>query len=553
MPGHIFPIGYGVRGENMSEIPTHEAQTQLGLLRTALGKGKDKRVRRILKSMHPAKIASLLEALSGEERLATWQQVDPGAEQKVLSHLNEELRAVLLQEAAEAGKDGEPVDETTQLQRLWDALKGDRRKQVRRILEGTHPARTAGLLESLPTPMRLQAWEAVDNDVAGQVLVHLHGEARAGLVVATEMEELVDIVQGMDLDDLTDLMQDLPLATSRALLQSLDRRKGERLRAMLSYPEDSAGGLMNTDHITVRRNVSLGTVLRYLRALGDLPDHTDKFMVVDRQERYLGILRLRRLVTGRPELLVSEAMESDFPPIPASVADEEVARRFSDQDLVSSPVVNDEGRLVGRITVDDVVDVIRGESEQTLMNLAGMDEDEDMFAPVLLSARRRALWLGINLVTAFIAAWVIGLFEGTLEKIVALAVLMPIVASMGGIAGSQTLTVMIRGLALGQVERRNARILMAKEIGVGLLNGLLWAIVVAGLAVVWFGSVGIGGTIAAAMVINLFCAAIAGVIIPLALRRMGIDPALAGSVVLTTVTDVVGFLAFLGLATLLLL
>jgi magnesium transporter len=215
--------------------------------------------------------------------------------------------------------------------------------------------------------------------------------------------------------------------------------------------------------------------------------------------------------------------------------------------------VNDEGRLVGRITVDDVVDVIRGESEQTLMNLAGMDEDEDMFAPVLLSARRRALWLGINLVTAFIAAWVIGLFEGTLEKIVALAVLMPIVASMGGIAGSQTLTVMIRGLALGQVERRNARILMAKEIGVGLLNGLLWAIVVAGLAVVWFGSVGIGGTIAAAMVINLFCAAIAGVIIPLALRRMGIDPALAGSVVLTTVTDVVGFLAFLGLATLLLL
>jgi magnesium transporter len=537
----------------MSEIPTQEAQTQLGLLRTALAKGKDKRVRRILKSMHPAKVASLLEALSAEERLATWEQVDPEAEQEVLSHLNEELRTAFLREAAEEGENGEPVDQATQLQRLWDALNRDKRKRVRRILEGTHPAKTAGLLESLPTPMRLQAWEAVDNDVAGQVLVHLHGEARAGLVVATEMEELTDIIQDMDLDDLTDLMQDLPQATARALLQSLDRRKGERLRAMLSYPEDTAGGLMNTDHITVRRNVSLRTVLRYLRALGDLPDHTDKFMVVDRQERYLGILRLRRLVTGRPELSVSAAMESDFQPIPANVGDEEVARRFSEQDLVSAPVVDDEGRLVGRITVDDVVDVIRGESEQTLMNLAGMDEDEDMFAPVLLSARRRALWLGINLVTAFIAAWVIGLFEGTLEKIVALAVLMPIVASMGGIAGSQTLTLMIRGLALGQVERRNARILMAKEIGVGLLNGLLWAIVVAALAVIWFGSVGIGGTIAAAIVINLFCAALAGVIIPLALHRMGIDPALAGGVVLTTVTDVVGFLAFLGLATILLL
>jgi len=307
---------------------------------------------------------------------------------------------------------------------------------------------------------------------------------------------------------------------------------------------------MNTDHITVRRNVSLRTVLRYLRALGELPDYTDKFMVVDRRERYLGILRLRRLVTGRPELSVSEAMESDFQPIPASVADEEVARRFSDQDLISAPVVDDEGRLVGRITVDDVVDVIREESEQTLMNLAGMDEDEDMFAPVLVSSRRRALWLGINLVTALLASWVIGLFEDTIQRVVALAVLMPIVASMGGIAGSQTLTLAIRGIALGQLSQQNARWLVLKELAVGAINGVLWAVVVGGVAWLWFASTTIGLLIATALIINLVCAALSGALLPLSLERLGIDPALAGSVLLTTVTDVVGFMAFLGLATL---
>jgi magnesium transporter len=246
-------------------------------------------------------------------------------------------------------------------------------------------------------------------------------------------------------------------------------------------------------------------------------------------------------------------MDTDFEPIPGLTPSHEVARRFEDQDLISAPVVNEEGRLLGRITVDDVMDVIREESERSLMGMAGLDEEADMFAPVLTSSRRRAVWLGINLLTAFLAAWVIGLFEGTLEKVVALAVLMPIVASMGGIAGSQTLTLVIRGLALGHLEQGNARVLLFKEIGIALLNGVLWAVVVALLSVIWFGNWAIGGIIAAAILLNLLCASVAGVAIPLIMRRFGIDPALAGSVVLTTVTDVVGFFAFLGLATLLLI
>jgi magnesium transporter len=276
-------------------------------------------------------------------------------------------------------------------------------------------------------------------------------------------------------------------------------------------------------------------------------------MVVDRQNRYQGILRLRQILTSRPDERVKDVMDAAYPAIAAETPSHEVAQQFEELDLISAPVVDAAGRLLGRITIDDVVDVIREESQRSLMNMAGLDEEEDMFAPVLTSTRRRAVWLGINLVTAFLAAWVIGLFEGTLEKIVALAVLMPIVASMGGIAGSQTLTLVIRGLALGQVERGNAPVLFLKEIGIGALNGVLWALVVAALVVVWFGNWEIGGIIAIAILLNLLCAAGAGVAIPLLLHRFGVDPALAGSVVLTTVTDVVGFFAFLGLASLLLL
>jgi magnesium transporter len=538
----------------MSEIDQTPARTEIELVRQALEKGKSKRIRKILQGMHPAKVASLIESLEPAQRIAVWQQVADDAEPAVLAHLGEDLRESLTQDPEDAAESPEPDAQAhTQIARLRDALERGKLKRVGRMLRQIHPAKAAGLLESLPPGERSTAWEMVDSERAGRILAHLHQEVRARLALEMDREDLITAARTLDLNDLVDLIQDLPRENGRELLRAMDLREREQLEAMLSYPEDSAGGLMNTDQISVRAGLRVGSVLRYLRLLEELPDQTDKLMVVDRQTRYQGVLHVRRLLTSRPEQRVKQVMDAEFPAIPADLPSRDVARRFEDLDLISAPVTDAEGRLLGRITVDDVVDVIREESERSLMNMAGLDEEDDMFAPVLTSARRRAVWLGINLVTAFLAAWVIGLFEGTLEKVVALAVLMPIVASMGGIAGSQTLTLVIRGLALGQVERGNANLLLWKEFGIGGLNGLIWALVVAALAIVWFGSWEIGGIIAAAILLNLLCAALAGVAIPLIMRRVGIDPALAGSVVLTTVTDVVGFFAFLGLATLVLL
>jgi magnesium transporter len=502
----------------VSENEQQPVRTQIEQIRQTLEKGKRKRVRKMLRTMHPAKVASLIESLEPAQRTAIWQQVEDEAEQTVLAHVSEELRVFLVQdsEAAEEAEDaGESeLEAPTQLARLRDALERGKLKRVGRMLRKIHPAKVAGVLESLPPRERSAAWDMVDSERTDRILPHLHEEVRAQLALEMDQEDLITAARGMELNDLVDLIQDLPEETGRELLRAMDRREREQLESMLSYPEDSAGGLMNTDQISVRAGLRVGTVLRYLRLLEDLPDHTDKLMVIDRQNRYQGVLRLRRLLTSRPEQRVKELMESELPAISADTPSREVAHRFEEFDLISAPVVDAEGRLLGRITVDDVVDVIREESERSLMNMAGLDEEDDMFAPVLISARRRAVWLGINLVTAFLAAWVIGLFEGTLEKVVALAVLMPIVASMGGIAGSQTLTLVIRGLALGNVERGNATVLLWKELGIGALNGLIWALVVAALAVVWFGNWEIGGIIAAAILLNLLCAALAGVAIP---------------------------------------
>ena len=303
----------------------------------------------------------------------------------------------------------------------------------------------------------------------------------------------------------------------------------------------------------MRANVKVETVLRYLRLLETLPPQTDMLMVVDREGRYQGALRLSTLVTADLNLRVTDLMNTDVAGISVHTTAVDVARLFQDHDLLSAPVIDDDHMLIGRITVDDVVDLIRDDSDRTMMQMAGLDDEADIFAPVLVSSRRRAVWLGINLLTAFLAAWVIGQFEATLEQIVALAVLMPIVASMGGVAGSQTLTLVIRGLALGQIQKGNLRTLLNREVGISLLNGLLWAVIVALMAVAWFGDWAIGGILGVAILINLLCAALAGLAIPLILDRVGIDPALAGSVILTTVTDVIGFFAFLGLATLVLL
>lgn len=538
----------------MTEKFPQPARTKIEHVRETLDQGKRKRVRKLLRSMHPAKVAGLLESLEPTQRAALWQQVDDDTEQEVLGHLDESLRDFFTQDG-DGSEEAPATDQEvcTQLSRLRDALERRKLKRVGRMLRQIHPAKAAGLLESLPPRERSVAWEMVESERAGRVLVHLHDEVRTRLALELDREDLVTAAHGLELDDLVDLIQDLPDAIGQELMQAMDLRERQQIEAMLSFPEDSAGGLMNTDHIAVRADLRLGSVLRYLRLLEDMPEHTDQVMVVDRGNRYLGVLRLRHLLTGRPEQRVADLMDEAFPAVPAQMHSQEVARRFQDLDLVSMPVTDAEGLLLGRITVDDVVDVIREESERSLMNKAGMDEEDDMFAPVLTSTRRRAVWLGINLLTAFLAAWVIGLFEGTLEKVVALAVLMPIVASMGGIAGSQTLTLVIRGLALGHLQRGNAPVLLWKEFGIGMLNGLIWALVVAALAILWFESWQIGGIIAAAILLNMLCAALAGVAIPVVLRELDIDPALAGGVILTTVTDVVGFFAFLGLATLILL
>jgi magnesium transporter len=310
---------------------------------------------------------------------------------------------------------------------------------------------------------------------------------------------------------------------------------------------------MNPDVITVRADVTVDVVLRYLRLRGEMPEHTDHLFVVSRRHQYLGRVAITGLLTRDASTPINELIDDEQPAIQVDTPAGEVASQFSDYDWVSAPVVDENNILLGRITVDDVVDIIRDQAEHQALGAAGLDEDEDLFSPVPRAARRRALWLGINLLTAFLASWVIGRFEGTLEKVVALAVLMPIVASMGGVAGTQVLTLMVRGLALGQVGVGNLRALLAKEVLVGMLNGLIWSLVVGLVSGLWFQDAALGLVIGLAMMINLVNAALAGVLVPLTLRRLNIDPALAGGVVLTTFTDVVGFLSFLGLGTLILL
>ncbi len=440
----------------------------------------------------------------------------------------------------------------SRLQTLLKALESGAVRNVRRMLQSLHPAELGQLLESLPPAERAIVWQLVNPDISGDVLLEVNDEVRSGLINTMEPEALVAATGDMEVDDLADLFEDLPEAVITRILHAMGARDRERLVTVLGYAEDSAGGLMNTDTVTVRPDVSLDVVQRYLRLRGSLPEKTDKLFVVNRYGQHLGSLGLDDVLTRDPQTTVAELMDTEMRGIDASAPAAEVARLFEDRDLLSAPVTDDDNRLIGRITIDDVVDVIREEADHSIMRMAGLDEDDDIFAPVILSTRRRAIWLGVNLATAFVAAGVVGLFEATIDKIVALAVLMPVVASMGGVAGGQTLTLMIRGLALGRVESSNARWMMGKEIAVGVLNGIGWALIIAVVVIIWFRNLEIGIVIALAIVINLIVAAISGVAIPLLLKRAGIDPALAGNVILTTVTDVVGFFAFLGLGALIL-
>ncbi|QBQ54115.1 magnesium transporter [Nitrosococcus wardiae] len=433
---------------------------------------------------------------------------------------------------------------------LVAALESGRMVRLRRLLSSLHPAEVAHLLESLPPTTRHLAWQLVGAGHRGEVLSYVGDEVRSDLMSDIAVEDLASLMEDLDPDDLADILRDLPETVVEQVLQTMDAQNRRRLETVLSYPEDTAGGLMNTDTITIRGDITLDVVHRYLRLLGTLPEATDSLFVVDRDDNYQGVLLLTTLLTRKRELTVAEVMSHGVEKIPASLPIAQVAQRFEKRDLISAPVVDEEGKLLGRITIDDVVDVIRDEADHSLMSMAGLTEDEDTFAPVFISLRRRSLWLGINLITAFLAAGVIGLFEATIQKQVALAVLMPIVASMGGIAGSQTLTLVIRAMALGQLSQSNIRWLLSKELALGVLNGLLWALVIGIVSATWFKGVELGILIGAAIIINLVFAALSGVVVPLFLRRIGADPALAGGVLLTTITDVVGFMAFLGFATL---
>ncbi|MEM7465254.1 MAG: magnesium transporter [Pseudomonadota bacterium] len=429
------------------------------------------------------------------------------------------------------------------------ALQANELAEVREQLAVLHPAELADLLESLPAATRDELWVHISPDIEGDVLVHVSDPVRTGILEGMRPDEVAAATESLEIDDAADILQDLSEDVVGEVLRSMDGQNRQRISAILDYDEHSAGGLMNVDTVAVRADVDVDVVLRYLRLLGEkVPDHTDSLIVVDRQNTYLGLLPLATLLTATPETVIGELMFLDADAIRAETPASDVVTIFEQRDLFSAAVVDDDGKLLGRITIDDVVDVMRDQAAHSAMSAAGLDENDDLFAPVMGAAKRRAAWLAVNLATAFLAAWVIGLFEATIDQIVALAVLMPVVASMGGVAGMQTLTIVIRGMALGQIGRANARIIVTREISIALWNCLLWASVVALVSGLWFQDLSLGLVIGAALVINLVTAAIAGALIPIILKRLNIDPALAGAVALTTVTDVTGFFAFLGLA-----
>jgi magnesium transporter len=445
------------------------------------------------------------------------------------------------------------VQEHERLNRVLALLEAEDNDALRAELDQLHTAETADLLESLPPEERCQLWDLVPEGQEGEILSYLGDEARAVILDEMDHAELIAAAETMEVEDLVDVMEELPEDVTEALLRSLDEDRRRRVEATLNYEEGTAARLMSTDVISVRTDVTLAVVLRYLRRRTGLPSHTDALMVIADDGTYLGSLPIADVVTGDPDASVDQVMKPMAEWVRAEATEHELAMLFERRDLISVAVIDQNNRLLGRITVDDVVDIIRAEADAAMLHHAGLSEDEDLFAPMLPSMQRRALWLGINMVTVFLASWVIGLFEHAIGKIVALAVLMPVVASMGGIAGSQTLTLTIRGLALDQIASGNVRWLFNKEFAIGLLNGLLWAVVVSVITNLWFHQPGIALVIGAAMIINLMAAAVCGVVIPLVLKRFGIDPALSGAVILTTVTDVIGFMSFLGLATLFLL
>ncbi|SET61564.1 magnesium transporter [Thalassotalea agarivorans] len=438
------------------------------------------------------------------------------------------------------------------LQQVNEALGSGMFVYVRKLLQSMPAYDLALLLESSPAKSRMILWQLVDADDQGEVLEELSEEVRKGILKSIAPEELAEVTEGMDVDDLAEVLRTLPDSVYQEVLSSMDSQDRGRVEAALSYAEETAGGIMNTDTITIRPDVTVDVVLRYLRLKGELPESTDSFYVVDRHDRFIGAVTLATIVTTKPDVVVSTLIDSDIEAIAADMPDTDVAQLFERYDWLSAPVIDEQGHLLGRITVDDVIDIIREDAEHSMMSMAGLDDEADTFAPVVKSTKQRSVWLLVNLCTALFAVSVSSMFEDILGQLAILAVLNTLVPSMGGIAGNQTFTLVVRGIALGHIGDSNAKALFTKELSVGILNGVIWATLIAGIVTLWRQDIMLGAVIGFAMMVNMMCAAIAGVAVPLFLKKMKIDPALAGGVILMACTDVVGIFAFLGTATLLL-
>ena len=444
-------------------------------------------------------------------------------------------------------------DQIQRNEALGDDALNQKLVELMAILHELHPADMATLLESLPPKERVIVWKLGMPEDDGDVLLEVSDAVRETLIESMDKEELLAAVEDMDADDLADLADDLPQNVIAEALQTRDEEERAQVQAAMSYEDDQVGAVMDFEQVSVRADVACEVVLRYLRRFESLPDHTDKIFVIDENDVLIGVLPIRTLLVSDPEEMVETVMATDVVRFRPTDNVEEAAQAFERYDLVTAPVVDEDKRLIGRITIDEMVDVIREESEADMLNMAGLQEEEDLFAPIWDSVRNRWVWLAVNLCTAFVASRVIGAFEGSIEKIVALAALMPIVAGIGGNSGNQTITMIVRAMAMGQLSGLQASRLLKKEVGVALVNGLIWGTVMGAVSWLLYGSLGIGLVMVAAMTLNLLLAATVGVLIPVMMEKAGRDPALGSSVLITAVTDSGGFLIFLGLATIFLL
>lgn len=446
----------------------------------------------------------------------------------------------------------EAKSSNNQLHDINEALGGGQTELAKEMLHQLQPGDLALLLESSRSRNRLDIWQLIPPDLYSDVLEELSDDVRNGIIRKMLPGKVADALEEMDTDNLVDTLRGLPQEVAQDLLAAMDEQDRSRAELGLSYGDETAGFIMNTDAITLRPGINVDVILRYLRLKGDMPEHTDTLYVVDRNDNLMGGVALTRLITAAPDTPI-ESLIKNSEAIPADMMDNEVASLFERYNWLSAPVVDEKNQLLGRITIDDVVDIIREDAEHSMMSMAGLDDEEDTFAPVVKSTQRRSIWLGVNLVTALMAAAVSDLFEATLSQLAVLAILNTIVPSMGGVAGNQTLTLVIRGMALGHVNSANARWLISKELAIGFLNGVIWSVLIASVIAIWKQDLMLGAVIAFAMLINMIAAGLAGASLPIIMKKLKIDPALAGSVILTTITDVVGIFAFLGSATWLLM